>query len=80
MGLRARVMSDNVRFLRKDAPPCLKCAVPTVRRRELGALLRSLRMKKGLTVEQAAKRLMFSMSKLSRMETGQGIADAPGHP
>ena len=47
---------------------------PTVRRRELGALLRALRTEKGLTVEQAAERLMVSMSKLSRMETGHGIA------
>ena len=47
---------------------------PTVRRRELGALLRKLRTGKGLTVEQAAERLMISMSKLSRMETGQGVA------
>jgi transcriptional regulator with XRE-family HTH domain len=47
---------------------------PTVRRRELGVLLRKLRTKKGLTVEQAADRLLFSMSKLSRMETGHGVA------
>ena len=47
---------------------------PTVRRRELGALLRKLRTEKGLTVEQAADRLLFSMSKLSRMETGHGLA------
>jgi len=47
---------------------------PTVRRRELGALLRRLRTEKGLTVEQAADRLLFSMSKLSRMETGHGLA------
>jgi transcriptional regulator with XRE-family HTH domain len=47
---------------------------PTVRRRELGAVLRKLRLEKGLTVEQAAERLMFSMSKLSRMETGHGVA------
>jgi len=47
---------------------------PTVRRRELGALLRKLRTEKGLTVEQAAERLMFSMSKLSRIETGHGVA------
>ncbi len=46
---------------------------PTVRRRELGALLRALRLKKGLTVEQAAEQLLFSMSKLSRMETGHGV-------
>jgi transcriptional regulator with XRE-family HTH domain len=49
---------------------------PTVRRRELGALLRKLRTEKGLTVEQAAERLLFSMSKLSRMETGQGVSTA----
>jgi len=47
---------------------------PTVRRRELGALLRALRIQKGFTVEQAAGRLLFSMSKLSRMETGHGVA------
>ncbi len=47
---------------------------PVVRRRELGALLRKLRTGKGLTVEQVAERLMFSMSKLSRIETGHGIA------
>lgn len=47
---------------------------PTVRRRELGALLRKLRTENGLTVEHAAERLMISMSKLSRMETGHGIA------
>ncbi len=47
---------------------------PTVRRRELGALLRRLRTEQALTVEQAAERLMISASKLSRMETGHGIA------
>ena len=51
---------------------------PTVRRRELGALLRKLRTGKGLTVEQAADRLLFSMSKLSRMETGYGVGRRPG--
>ena len=45
---------------------------PTVRRRELGALLRALRNEKGLTVEQVAERLLCSPSKVSRMETGQG--------
>ena len=47
---------------------------PTVRRRELGALLRTLRNEKGLTVEQVADRLLCSPSKVSRMETGHGIA------
>jgi transcriptional regulator with XRE-family HTH domain len=49
---------------------------PTVRRRELGALLRGLRLKKQLTVERAAEQLMFSMSKLSRIETGHGVPTA----
>jgi transcriptional regulator with XRE-family HTH domain len=47
---------------------------PTVRRRELGALLRALRNENGLTVEQVAERLLCSPSKVSRMETGRGIA------
>jgi len=67
-------MSNNVGFLRKDATFVPGVRSPTVRRRELGALLRKLRAEKGLTVEQAAERLLFSMSKLSRMETGHGIA------
>ena len=44
---------------------------PTVRRRELGALLRSLRTERGLTVEQVAGELLCSPSKVSRLETGQ---------
>jgi transcriptional regulator with XRE-family HTH domain len=43
---------------------------PTVRRRELGTLLRKLRNENGLTVEQVAERLLCSSSKVSRMETG----------
>lgn len=44
---------------------------PTVRRRELGALLRALRTEKGWTAEQVADRLLVSSSKVSRFETGQ---------
>jgi transcriptional regulator with XRE-family HTH domain len=44
---------------------------PTVRRRELGALLRSLRTDAGWTAEQVAERLGVSPSKVSRLETGQ---------
>jgi transcriptional regulator with XRE-family HTH domain len=44
---------------------------PTVRRRELGAILRALRNAQGLTVDQVAARLLCSTSKVSRMETGQ---------
>jgi transcriptional regulator with XRE-family HTH domain len=61
-------------LLRKEAASVPEVRSPTVRRRELGAVLRKLRTEKGLTVEQAAQQLMFSMSKLSRMETGHGIA------
>src|SRR5580692_2914454 len=70
----SRVMSNTARFLRKDATFVSEVRSPTVRRRELGALLRRLRTEKGLTVEQAADRLLFSTSKLSRMETGHGVA------
>ena len=49
---------------------------PTIRRRELGALLRSLRLERGLTVEQVAVRLLCSPSKVSRMETGHRGATA----
>jgi transcriptional regulator with XRE-family HTH domain len=44
---------------------------PTVRRRELGAMLRTLRNQRGLTVDQVAAELLCSPSKVSRMETGQ---------
>ena len=53
-------------------PPVPEVRNPTLRRRELGALLRALRNEKGLTVEQVAERLLCSPSKVSRMETGQG--------
>lgn len=49
---------------------------PTVRRRELGALLRDLRLSKDLTVEQVAQHLLCSATKVSRMETGQRGATA----
>jgi transcriptional regulator with XRE-family HTH domain len=44
---------------------------PTVRRRELGALLRRLREEQGLTVKQVTEHLLCSPSKVSRIETGQ---------
>src|SRR5438128_1913643 len=71
---RSRVMSYSVGFLRKDATFVPEVRSPTVRRRELGALLRVLRNEKGLTVEQVAERLLCSTSKVSRMETGHGVA------
>ncbi len=44
---------------------------PTVRRRELGTLLRTLRTERGWTVDHVADRLRVSSSKVSRLETGQ---------
>jgi transcriptional regulator with XRE-family HTH domain len=44
---------------------------PTVRRRELGVLLRQLREEKGLSVKQVTEHLLCSPSKVSRIETGQ---------
>jgi transcriptional regulator with XRE-family HTH domain len=43
---------------------------PTVRRRELGAVLRKLRADHGWTVDHVAHQLLCSPSKISRMETG----------
>ena len=50
---------------------------PTARRRELGSMLRSLRVRSELTAEEAAGRLGFSRSKVSRLENGRRGA-SPG--
>ena len=47
---------------------------PTVRRRELGALLRKMRQEAQLTVQQVADRLLVAPSSISRLETGQRSA------
>lgn len=44
---------------------------PTLRKRELGFLLRQLRVDRGLSVEEVTQRAMFSQTKLSRLETGR---------
>jgi transcriptional regulator with XRE-family HTH domain len=44
---------------------------PTIRRRELGVLLRELRTRAGLTIDDVAERLLCSPSKISRIETAQ---------
>lgn len=44
---------------------------PTVQRRRLGIELRRLREVAGMTIEDAARRLECSLSKISRMETGR---------
>lgn len=55
----------------RKRPPVPEVRSPTLRRRELGALLRARRQELGFTVEQVAERLLCSPSKVSRMETGQ---------
>ncbi|HYS31687.1 MAG TPA: helix-turn-helix transcriptional regulator [Streptosporangiaceae bacterium] len=47
---------------------------PTIRRRELGASLRKLRTDRRLSAEEVTARLLFSPTKLSRIETGQSGA------
>jgi transcriptional regulator with XRE-family HTH domain len=44
---------------------------PTLRRRELGFLLRQLRTERGLSIDDVTQRAMFSTTKLSRLETGR---------
>jgi transcriptional regulator with XRE-family HTH domain len=46
---------------------------PVVPRRRLGAELRALREQAGFTIEDVAKELECSVSKVSRLETGKGI-------
>jgi transcriptional regulator with XRE-family HTH domain len=49
---------------------------PTLRRRELGFLLRQLRAERRLSIDDVAKRAMLSTTKLSRLETGR-VGAAP---
>jgi transcriptional regulator with XRE-family HTH domain len=50
---------------------------PTVRRRELGARLRAIRLATGMTVEDVAGRMEVSAAKISRIETGaRGVSVA----
>ena len=44
---------------------------PTLRRRQLGFLLRKLRTERGLSIREVTERAMFSATKLSRLETGR---------
>jgi transcriptional regulator with XRE-family HTH domain len=50
---------------------------PVGARRRLGAELRRLRTKSGLTLDQVADQMTCSTSKISRLETGKGIPKAP---
>jgi len=50
---------------------------PIGSRRRLGAELRRLRTKSGLTLDDVAERMTCSTSKISRLETGKGIPKVP---
>jgi transcriptional regulator with XRE-family HTH domain len=64
-------LGADCELTRKEANPVPEVRSPTLRRRELGARLRALRLERNLTVEQVAEKLLCSPSKVSRMETGQ---------
>jgi transcriptional regulator with XRE-family HTH domain len=49
---------------------------PTLRRRELGFLLRKLRTDRGMSIDDATRQALFSPTKLSRLETGRVGASA----
>jgi transcriptional regulator with XRE-family HTH domain len=53
-----------------------RSASPTLRRLELGTLLKALRNERGFTVEQTGEQLGFSPSKVSRLENGLRGASA----
>jgi transcriptional regulator with XRE-family HTH domain len=67
----AIVKGNPRRCIRNDVAESQSRSSPTLRRRQLGAQLRALRLERHLTVEQAAEHLMVSPSKVSRLETGQ---------
>jgi hypothetical protein len=72
-------MSYCVGFLRDDATLVPEVRSPTVRRRELGALLRKLRTVKGLTVKQDADYLM--VGEQAEPDGNRTWCHAPsGHP
>jgi transcriptional regulator with XRE-family HTH domain len=50
---------------------------PTGSRRRLGAELRRLRNRSGLTLDDVAEQMTCSTSKISRLETGKGIPKIP---
>jgi transcriptional regulator with XRE-family HTH domain len=67
----AIVKGNPRRCIRNDVAESQSRSSPTLRRRQLGAQLRALRVERHLTVEQTAEHLMVSPSKVSRLETGQ---------
>jgi transcriptional regulator with XRE-family HTH domain len=57
---------------RQEGPPRAQKYTPTIRRTQLGVRLRQLRQEQGLKLDEVAKRLLVSPSKLSRLEAGTG--------
>ena len=70
MGAPPEPGAEGARDLADHRVPARAAPGPLARRRELGGLLRALRSRAGLTIEQVAESLLCSPSKVSRMETG----------
>ena len=58
-------------------PAAASAQSPIGARRRLGAELRSLRTRAGLTLDDVAARMTCSTSKISRLETGKGVPKIP---
>ncbi|MFI6700814.1 helix-turn-helix domain-containing protein [Streptomyces sp. NPDC050509] len=54
-----------------------QAATPTLCRLQLGSELRQIRLKRGLTSTQVVKKLIWSPSKLTRLETGENATVEP---
>ncbi|MEE1804739.1 helix-turn-helix transcriptional regulator [Streptomyces sp. JV176] len=54
-----------------------QAATPTLCRLQLGSELRQIRLKRGLTSTQVVKKLIWSPSKLTRLETGENVTVEP---
>ncbi|MFE2843609.1 helix-turn-helix domain-containing protein [Streptomyces scopuliridis] len=55
----------------------MQAATPTMCRLQLGSELRQIRLKAGLTSTQVVRKLLWSPSKLTRLETGDNAAVEP---
>jgi transcriptional regulator with XRE-family HTH domain len=62
---------DTIRHYELSGTKVANESNPTLRRRELGFLLRQLRTERGLNIDDVTERAMFSATKLSRLETGR---------
>jgi transcriptional regulator with XRE-family HTH domain len=70
MGLSPPVWHAASALLSQGVGQGMAAVSPTVRQRELGVRLRQLRRDLGLTVDDVAKELLSSGTKISRIETG----------